>query len=90
MSTTSQKHRDFVREPMGEKAVTTLSGIGSTLGVNLNRQGFDKANMLLGQFLLLKKDSELFAEWFKDISGANGRQATACALCLKEWCDAFL
>lgn len=48
MSTTSQKHRDFVSEPMGDKPVTALSGIGEVLGGSLERQGFDKvgANVL--------------------------------------------
>ncbi|XP_053189625.1 barrier-to-autointegration factor-like [Scomber japonicus] len=90
MSTTSQKHRDFVGEPMGDKAVTALSGIGEILGKKLEQQGFDKASVVLGQFLLLRKDSEMFSEWLKDCSGANSRQAGSCAQCLKEWCDAFL
>ncbi|KAF3841618.1 hypothetical protein F7725_023569 [Dissostichus mawsoni] len=68
MSTTSQKHRDFVGEPMGDKS----------------------AYVVLGQFLLLKKDSEMFSEWLKDASGANSRQAGSCSQCLREWCDAFL
>ncbi|XP_026165158.1 barrier-to-autointegration factor B-like [Mastacembelus armatus] len=90
MSTTSQKHRDFVAEPMGDKSVTALSGIGETLGRKLEDQGFDKAYTVLGQFLLLRKDTELFVEWLKDATGANTRQATSCAQCMKEWCDAFL
>ncbi|KAM3862703.1 barrier-to-autointegration factor-like protein [Diretmus argenteus] len=90
MSTTSQKHRDFVAEPMGEKPVTALSGIGDVLGGKLKVQGFDKAYVVLGQFLLLKKDAEMFSDWLKDASGANSRQAGTCAQCLKEWCDTFL
>ncbi|XP_029927167.1 barrier-to-autointegration factor-like [Myripristis murdjan] len=90
MSTTSQKHRDFVAEPMGDKAVTDLSGIGYALGTKLQDQGFDKAYAVLGQFLLLRKNTELFAEWLKDASGANSKQAADCAQCLSEWCNNFL
>ncbi|XP_040283330.1 barrier-to-autointegration factor-like protein [Bufo bufo] len=91
MSHTSQKHRDFVSEPMGDKPITALAGIGEVLGGKLEEQGFDKAYLLLGQFLILKKDSDdLFKEWLKDFCGANSRQAELCSSCLKEWCSSFL
>lgn len=48
MSTTSQKHRDFVAEPMGDKPVFALSGIGEVLGKKLEDQGFDKVSNLVG------------------------------------------
>nr|XP_019810559.1 PREDICTED: barrier-to-autointegration factor isoform X1 [Bos indicus] len=88
--TTSQKHRDFVAEPMGEKPVGSLAGIGEVLGKKLEERGFDKAYVVLGQFLVLKKDEDLFREWLKDTCGANAKQSRDCFGCLREWCDAFL
>ncbi|XP_032747071.1 barrier-to-autointegration factor [Rattus rattus] len=89
--TTSQKHRDFVAEPMGGKASGgAWPGIGDALGKRLEEGGFDKAYVVLGQFLVLKKDEDLFREWLKDTCGANAKQSRDCFGCLREWCDAFL
>ena len=44
MSSTSQKHRNFVAEPMGEKPVTDLAGIGEVLGKRMSEKGFDKVH----------------------------------------------
>ncbi|XP_023329831.1 barrier-to-autointegration factor [Eurytemora carolleeae] len=90
MSTTSLKHRNFVAEPMGEKPVTDLAGIGDVLGKRLEAKGFDKGYVVLGQFLLLKKNKDLFVEWLKDLAGANTKQATDCYQCLSDWCDEFV
>ena len=87
---TSQKHRNFVGEPMGEKAVTELAGIGPVLGDRLGAKGFDKAYVVLGQFLVLKKNEELFKDWLHQTCGANSKQQSDCSTCLKEWCSAFL
>ncbi|KAM7240506.1 hypothetical protein CapIbe_008412 [Capra ibex] len=62
--TTSQKHQDFVAEPMGEKPVGSLAGTGEVLGKKLEERGFDKAYVVLGQFLVLKKVlGECLREW---------------------------
>lgn len=90
MSTTSQKHHNFVSEPMGEKPVTELAGIGEVLGKRLDEKGFDKAYVILGQFLVLKKNEELFIEWLKETCSANSKQSKDCCQCLTEWCDQFL
>ncbi|KAK8395693.1 hypothetical protein O3P69_005647 [Scylla paramamosain] len=90
MSSTSQKHRNFVAEPMGEKEVTELAGIGPVLGQRLSSKGFDKAHVVLGQFLVLKKNKELFIDWLKDTANANSKQAADCHQCLADWCEEFL
>ena len=90
MSSTSQKHRDFVGEPMGDKEVTELAGIGDVLGGRLSEKGYDKAYVVLGQFLVLKKNEELFKDWLNQTCSANKKQQADCYRCLKEWCDAFL
>lgn len=90
MSSTSKKHKNFVSEPMGDKPVTELAGIGDVLGSRLVDNNYDKAYTVLGQFLLFKKDEALFKDWLQDISGANSKQQNDCFQCLREWCDSFL
>ena len=75
---------------MGDKLVTELAGIGGVLGGRLSDKGFDKAYVVLGQFLILKKDQDIFKEWLKDACGANSKQQSDCYNCLKEWCNSFL
>ncbi|XP_028144789.1 barrier-to-autointegration factor [Diabrotica virgifera virgifera] len=90
MSSTTQKHRNFVVEPMGDKPVTELAGIGKVLGERLITAGFDKAYVVLGQFLVLKKNQELFREWMKDTCSASSKQSLDCWQCLNDWCEEFL
>ncbi|XP_068116361.1 barrier-to-autointegration factor B-like [Hyperolius riggenbachi] len=90
MSSTSQKHRDFVAEPMGEKSIQCVAGIGDVLGQRLSDQGFDKAYVLLGQFPNTKEGRRTLSDWLKETCGANAKQSRDSYGCLKEWCDAFL
>mgnify|MGYP001065603019 FL=1 len=90
MASTSVKHREFIGEPMGEKEVTAIAGIGPTYGAKLTEAGFDKAYVLFGQFLLLKKDEELFIEWLKEQAGVTKQHASSAYNCLKEWGEQFI
>uniref|UniRef100_A0A493TQX7 Barrier-to-autointegration factor n=1 Tax=Anas platyrhynchos platyrhynchos TaxID=8840 RepID=A0A493TQX7_ANAPP len=63
--------------------------LGSLLGHFRSFMG-PLAYVVLGQFLVLKKDEELFREWLRDACGANAKQSRDCSGCLREWCDAFL
>jgi len=51
---------------------------------------FFQASVVLGQFLVLKKNRELFQDWMKDVCGANTKQSSDCYQCLSDWCDEFL
>jgi len=51
---------------------------------------FFQASVVLGQFLVLKKNKELFQDWMKDVCGANTKQSSDCYQCLSDWCDEFL
>ncbi|KAH8289284.1 hypothetical protein KR054_002999 [Drosophila jambulina] len=86
----STKHKNFVNEPMGDKEVTELAGVSEILGERLAEAGYDKAYVVLGQFLVLKKDKELFKDWMKEVCQASTKQATDCHKCLTDWCEGFL
>ena len=49
-----------------------------------------QAYVVLGQFLVLKKDEEIFVDWLKETCQSNKKQSNDCYGCLKDWCDAFL
>lgn len=63
MSGTSQKYRNFVAEPMGDKPVTDLAGIGETLGGRLTEAGFDKVIVVYIKYLR--------SRWFLSIPKSN-------------------
>ncbi|GFT62525.1 barrier-to-autointegration factor [Nephila pilipes] len=90
MTRNSQKYLDFVNSPIGDKGVDALPGISPILCKNLKANGYNKAWVLLGQFLLLKKRKVEFLIFMKDICGANKYQASVCYQCLLEWSDMFM
>ena len=63
------------------------------MGKKLEKRGFDKAYVVLGQFLVLKKDEDLFQEWLKDTCSAKARQSQDCLGAFKSgvtpYCEAL-
>ena len=87
---TSQKHRKFVAEPIDDKSVQDIPGIGKVLGRRLTVLGFNKAYVLLGQYFFLRKKERRFKKWLKRSCNANAKQQRDCYLSLKEWSDRFV
>lgn len=87
---TSIKHRRFVCEPIKNKLVTDIPGIGAELGQRLNKRGIKMAYIVLGRFLILEKDKQAFTTWLKIECGANALQGKHAYDALEIWTDEFL
>lgn len=89
MSTT-KKHQLFVSEPLGEKSIDVLPGVGKTLTQRFVANNLTKAQHIVGAFLLLDQDREKFIPWFKQECGGNERHANMCFNALQQWCIEFI
>ena len=66
--------------------VTDIDGVGQALGKKLKAKGFDKAEVLLGKFLSLKKNKDDFIAWMMDRPyEATRKQSNDCYQCLSSW-----
>ncbi|XP_026468980.1 barrier-to-autointegration factor-like [Ctenocephalides felis] len=84
---TSQKHRNFVSEPMGNKPVTEVPGVGRVLGQRLNDAGYSKASNLLGSYLT---NEGQFKRNFQSTCYANDRQANEAQAGLRGFTNNFI
>ncbi|XP_039761750.1 barrier-to-autointegration factor-like isoform X2 [Pararge aegeria] len=78
----SKKHRDFVSEPIGDKHVTELAGVGAVIGRRMEKAG---ASMVLGHYLAEREDPHRFQQWMKENYHASSKQSEDCYNCLKDW-----
>ncbi|GBN79229.1 Barrier-to-autointegration factor [Araneus ventricosus] len=90
MPKVSQKYLDFMNSPIGDKDIDSIPGINEAMSKKLVAQGYDKAWVLLGQFLVLKKNKNSFLVWMKEFCGATNYGASLCYQCLSEWCDMYI
>ncbi|XP_061600807.1 barrier-to-autointegration factor-like protein [Cololabis saira] len=86
MADTTEEYRDFVAEPMEDKPVTALPGIGEELGKKLRTRGFTRASAVLGHYLQMRGELDRFKDWLKNAIHADNHQADLCTRALEEWC----
>uniref|UniRef100_A0A8C8C424 Exc2 family lipoprotein n=1 Tax=Oncorhynchus tshawytscha TaxID=74940 RepID=A0A8C8C424_ONCTS len=77
-STTSQKHRNFVSEPMGNRSVRDVPGS------DLYRAAADQ---MLGQYLVSGRDQGRFQGYLKNTTGANAKQQSDAYNGMRDWTD---
>jgi len=84
ISYTRNKHKEFVRDRMHDKDIRQIAGIREKYGTLLEWKGFCKAYHLLGQYLLLSRDSTVFEA---EVGMSNSKWRGDCSWCLEEWCQ---
>ncbi|KAL0994926.1 hypothetical protein UPYG_G00129460 [Umbra pygmaea] len=85
--TTSQKHRAFVSEPIGNRSVRDVPGIGPVQGRRLEEQGQPRADQMVGRFLTSGRNEEQFQRTLHRDTGANAKQQRDAHQAMKEWTD---
>ena len=82
-SSDTKKMKKFVDEPMRDKPVTEVPGIGDVHGDSLKEDGFDTAKKLLGKYL---QDPDNFKKFLKS-HGLNSRERDTVYDAMKRWDD---
>ncbi|XP_078671591.1 barrier-to-autointegration factor-like [Branchiostoma floridae x Branchiostoma belcheri] len=80
----TQKHADFVREPLGNKPVSVVPGIGRVLAGNFGQQNINTASEVVGQYMVQGKDEQRFKNWVQTF-GANAGHQTAAHDAVRDW-----
>ena len=84
------KLKKFIFNPIYDKGVKRVPGIGKVYGDRLIAAGFHKAKSLLDKFLALEKNESSFKHWLKETCDANVRSQNECYFALNKWCKLHL
>lgn len=90
VSSTTKKHAEFVKGPMGDKDVSAIAGVGGATEDKLKVKSITKAYQLLGLFLTLNKESTAFKNYLLENFGIQDRESTPISICLTEWVTQYL
>uniref|UniRef100_A0A0N5BU17 Barrier-to-autointegration factor n=1 Tax=Strongyloides papillosus TaxID=174720 RepID=A0A0N5BU17_STREA len=62
----TRKFRKFTEEPIDDKKVNEVPGVGNVLSKRLHDNGFIRAFQLYGMYLSTAKNDNKFKEWLKN------------------------
>lgn len=88
--TTSAKHRLFVLEPMRGKSVKDLPGINDVYASRLEAIGYTQATQLLGEYLIVKQNTDIFEEWLRSKCNSTVTHARDTRRALDDWIHNFI
>jgi len=80
----------FCNGNLGGKTILGVCGISKQNALSLAERGYTKAYILLGQFLLFRKEEEFFIEWLKELLIIADEDALHCYSCMRDWCTLHL
>lgn len=71
---------------LAEKTIRNTCGISKNFALTLVELGYNKAYVLLGQFLLFRKEEEFFMDWLMEKGDISEEDALHCCSCIRDWC----
>ena len=80
----SPKHRNILREPLGDKPVGHLPGIGPAGAQRFQQRGFHKAAAIKDHYVYLKMDEQKCYEFYNDVSHGNTKHGRALFNCIDD------
>jgi len=81
----SAKYYLFCSEPIKNKTIIEVPGIGPVSAELFNKKGYDSAAILLGQYLLLNRDTTIFIAWLTSEIGISLKLAEDVSDAMTGW-----
>ena len=86
----SKKCRQLVAEPIKDKGVEELPGVGAVAAKRLKNYHYPKAEKVLGIFLMMERNEVRFCRWLMSEGCLNSRDQKICYNALNKYCNNHL
>lgn len=87
----SVKHVEFCKGSIKNKLPIEIAGVRQETSLKFIELGYTTASQILGKYLLMDMNFDLFDEWLKinfpDSKVMNLKNRSDIVGCLQEWCD---